>query len=80
MIKANSHLLEKEGKLIFKSFVLLLVEIYSDLLLLFVVWMLFFFLIGNKKVYIYLTELLWKSIILTWINCLTSLCSSVPKL
>lgn len=43
MIKANSHLLEKEGKLIFKSFVLLLVEIYSGLLLLFVVWMLFFF-------------------------------------
>lgn len=80
MIKANSHLLEKEGKLIFKCFVLLLVEIYSDLLLLFVVWMLFFFLIGNKKVYIYLTELLWKSIILTWINCLTSLYSSVPKL
>lgn len=79
MIKANSHLLEKEGKLIFKSFVLLLVEIYSDLLLLFVVWMLFF-LIGNKKVYIYLTELLLKNIILTWINCLTSLYFSVPKL
>lgn len=80
MIKANSHLLEKEGKLIFKSFVLLLVEIYSGLLLLFVVWMLFFFLIGSKKVYIYLTELLLKNIILTWINCLTSLYSSVPKL
>lgn len=79
MMKANSHLLEKEGKLIFKSFVLLLVEIYSDLLLLFMCGC-YFFLIGNKKVYIYLTELLWKSIILTWINCLTSLYSSVPKL
>lgn len=44
MIKASSHLLETEGKLIFKSIVLLLIEIYSDLLLLFVVWMLFFFL------------------------------------
>lgn len=46
MIKTNSHLLGIEAKLIFTFFVLLLIEIYSDLLyiLLFVVWMLIFFL------------------------------------
>lgn len=42
MIKASSYLLVIEGKLIFKPFVLLLIEL-PPMLLLFVVWMLFFF-------------------------------------
>lgn len=64
MIKASSYLLVIEGKLIFKPFVLLLIEL-PPMLLLFVVWMLFFFLIGNKKVDTYLTEQLLKNIILS---------------